>query len=56
MLIIYDYFMLVTSYEMGEVSFHLIGANGLQIKAENEGLSPVGSRCHQNIKYESRQQ
>ena len=53
MLIIDDYFMLVTSYEMGEVSFHLIGANGFHIKAENEGFSPVGSRCHQNIKYEN---
>ena len=53
MLIIDDYFMSVTSYEMGEVSFHLIGGNGFHIKAENEGFSPVGSRCHQNIKYEN---
>ena len=38
---------------MGEVSFHLIGANDFRIKAENDRFSAEGSRCHHNVKFEN---
>ena len=41
--------MLATSYEIGEVYFHLLGTNGVHVKAENEQFTGVGSRC-QNLK------
>ena len=45
--------MLVRSYEIGEVSFRLLGTNDFQRKAENERFSAVGSRCRQDLKYEN---
>ena len=38
---------------MGTASFHLTDTNSFHIKAEKERLSAVGSRCRQNIKFET---
>ena len=36
---------LVTLYEMGEGSFHLINTNGFHVKTENERFAAADS-CH----------
>ena len=38
---------------MGTASFHLIDTSSFHIKAEKERLSAVGSRCRQNLKFET---
>ena len=45
--------MLVTLYEIGEGSFHLIATNDFLAKAENERFTAAGSRCRQNLKFEN---
>jgi len=36
--------MLITLYEMGKVSIHLIGKNGFHVKEENERFAGAGLR------------
>ena len=43
---------LVTFYEMGQVSFHLVGTNGFHLKAENKRFTAAGLRCRQNLGFE----
>ena len=45
--------MSVTLYEIGQVSFRLLGTNGLRLKPENERFIVAGSPCRQNLKYEN---
>ena len=45
--------MSVTLYKISDVSFRLLGTNGFDAKAKNEKFAAVGSRCHQNLKYEN---
>ena len=47
------YSMSVTLYKISDVSFRLLGTNGLDAKAKNEKFNAVGSRCRQNLKYEN---
>ena len=48
-----DYSTLVTSCEMGEVSFHLIGTNPLHVNPEFGRFTDAGSHCRQNLKFEN---
>ena len=50
---IYDSSLLVPLYEMGEVSFLVIGRNSFNVKAENERFTAAGSCCCQNLKFEN---
>ena len=43
--------MLVTLCKIGEVHFHLLGTNGLHVKAKNERFIAGGSRGSQNFNY-----
>ena len=45
--------MLLTFYKIGEMHFRLLGTNGFHVKAENERFTAAGSRCRQNLKYET---
>lgn len=38
---------------MGTAFFCLIDSNSFHIKAEKEGLSAVGSRCRQKLRFET---
>ena len=38
---------------MGTASFRLIDTNSFHTKAEKEGLSAVGSRCRQKLRFET---
>ena len=40
-------------YKIGEVHFHLFGTNDFHVKAKNKRFTAAGSRCRQNLKYES---
>ena len=44
--------MLITSYKISEVHFHLLGANGFYATAKNGRFTATGSRRRQNLKYE----
>ena len=39
-------------YNVSDVHFRLLGANGFYVKAKNERIAAAGSRCRQNLKYE----
>ena len=45
--------MLVTLYEIGVVSFSLLGTNGFHVKVESERFTAAGSRCRLSLKYEN---
>lgn len=40
-------------FEVGKVSFYVLGTHGFHGKAENEKLTAAGSRCRENLKYKS---
>ena len=48
-----DYSMLVKLYKIGAVHFRLLDTNGFHVKARNERFTAAGSRCSQNLKYET---
>jgi len=48
-----DYSMLVTFYEMSEMTFHVILTKGFHMKAEGLGFMGAGSSCLQKLKFEN---
>ena len=45
--------MLVTSYEITEVYFRLLGTKDFHVKAKDERFTAADWRCRQNLKYEN---
>ena len=52
-LLVCEFSTLVILYQIGEESFHLIGTNGFHVRSGNEKFTAVGSRCRQNLKFET---
>ena len=51
--VFYDYLVLITLYEIGELHFRLLGTNGFHDKAKSERFTAASSRCRQNLKCEN---